>query len=66
MELSEYRIIAASLKRVDPVFPECPDCSILLQLDVVEPLEGRSTLEVDRTCILRCTKCGKRYLTKYD
>jgi hypothetical protein len=62
--LSEYRKHAVDLPKIKP-FGTC--CDETLQDAVyVEPLEGRNTLEVDRTCVLKCGKCGRQYLSRWE
>ena len=64
INLERYKELSARLPRIEPL-SEC--CGVVLMKPAyVEPLEGRGTLEVDRTCILKCEKCGKLYLSKWD
>jgi len=46
------------------MFAKC--CGEYLGPDYIEPLEGRSTFDVERTCILICKNCGKKYISRYD
>jgi hypothetical protein len=64
LALSEYRKLAVDLPHLQP-FGNCCS-SALLNTVYVEPLEGRNTLEVDRTCILQCPKCEKMYVSRWD
>lgn len=62
--LSDYRKLTEILPYIQPFSPCCGD--ILQDTVYVEPLEGRNTLEVDRTCILKCEKCGRQYVSRWD
>jgi hypothetical protein len=64
LTLSQYRKLAVDLPYIQ-TFGECCD-KALTDTVYVEPLEGRNTLEVDRTCILKCGKCGRQYVSKWD
>ena len=41
-------------------------CSKPMEKVQVEPLEGRGTLETERTCVVMCPECGKRYVSRWD
>lgn len=62
--LSEYRKLTETLPHIQPYSPCCGH--ILQDMIYVEPLEGRNTLEVDRTCVLKCEKCGRKYVSRWD
>jgi hypothetical protein len=64
LTLVDYKKLTEKLPYLEP-FDECCG-SALVETVHVEPLEGRKSSEVKRTCIVECRKCGKRYLTKWD
>ena len=61
--LPEYRENISGLAEIEPL-QKC--CSSFPDIVQVEPLEGRNTLEVDRSCIVQCPECGKFYVSKWD
>ena len=64
MPLEEYKELTKDLPFVQPLGECCG--KPLMETVHIEPLEGRNTLEVERTCILKCSGCGKEYLSKWD
>lgn len=64
LTLQQYQEVAVSLPFVQPLSECCG--SVLAETVHIEPLEGRNTLEVDRTCMLRCKECGRMYVSKWD
>ena len=64
MTLEQYRELTSSLKFIEPL-AECCD-KPLMEMVYVEPLAGRNTLDVDRTCVLKCTECGRKYTSRWD
>ncbi len=64
ISLSEYNELVENLDFIPPFDKCCEDGD--LKVVMVEPLEGRNTLEVDRSCVVQCSKCGKRYLSRWD
>ena len=62
--LEKYKKLAKDLPFVQPLGECCG--KPLMKTVQIEPLEGRNTLDVDRTCILKCEVCGKEYLSKWD
>ena len=62
--LAEYKKLCSGLPNIHPLSECCG--AVLMKPTHVEPLEGRNTLEVDRTCILKCEDCGKMYLSRWD
>lgn len=63
LTLSEYGDMLKNCERAG-VFVEC--CGEYCDMTHIEPLEGRNTLQVERTCILICHTCNKRYVSRYD
>jgi len=63
LSLEEYKKLSAGLPFAAP-FSKC--CDQYLRTLHIEPLEGRNTLEVDRTCILHCTVCKKMFAGPWD
>lgn len=61
--LEEYRSIRKGLAWIEPL-QQC--CGSQMEMLEVEPLEGRNTLEVERSCIVRCPECGERYWSRWD
>ena len=64
LSLFEYRELSKELHKLVP-FSKCCDAGYPDVIHI-EPLEGRNTLEVDRTCTVKCPGCGKQYLTRWD
>ncbi len=64
MSLSEYQSLAYRLRRIKPLGVCCGN--VLLETVYVEPLEGRSEVQIRRTCILQCPECDKMYTSKWD
>ena len=63
MDLASYNILAEECFGAG-LFATC--CGSYLDVNHIEPLEGRSTLDVERSCILICKKCGRKYISRYD
>ena len=63
VSLSEYTSMSRDLEYIRPL-EKC--CSSSLEVFQVEPLEGRNTLEVNCTCIVKCPDCGRQYMSKWD
>jgi uncharacterized protein with PIN domain len=63
LSLEEYRSISTSLPWIEPL-QVC--CSSPMEKVQVEPLQGRNTLEVERSSIVRCPDCGKKYWSRWD
>mgnify|MGYP006896940610 CR=1 FL=1 len=63
LSLEAYRSRSTELDWIEPL-QVC--CSSPVETVWVEPLEGRNTLEVGRTCIVRCPDCGKSYWSRWD
>ena len=63
INLSDYRAKCLDLQEIEPL-QKC--CTSFMEEVLVEPLEGRNTLEVDRSCIVECPDCGKQYVSKWD
>lgn len=61
---NEYADLSSKLDYIQPLHPCCRNDP--LEVLHVEPLNGRNTLEVDRTCIVKCDNCGKLYWSDYD
>ena len=62
--LEQYQEIISSLRVVEPL-AEC--CGKPLTDTVhIEPLAGRNTLGADRTCVLKCSECGRLYRSRWD
>jgi hypothetical protein len=64
MDLASYRKLAGECIKKAGIFLKC--CEEYLDTDYIEPLEGRSTFDVERSCILICKKCGRKYVSRYD
>ena len=64
ISLDEYQELSANIRFVEPLAECCG--KPLVETVHIEPLEGRNTLEVNRTCILKCDECGRKYLSKWD
>ncbi len=62
--LKEYQDMTSGLKSIR-VFGECCD-KMPHVIVAVEPLAGRSTLNVSRSCIVECETCETRYVSQYD
>jgi hypothetical protein len=62
--LSEYRKLSEGLPFKQPLEGCCEKG--FLDTVYVEPLKGRNTLEVERTCIVKCPVCGRQYLSRWD
>ncbi len=63
LNLTSYKNLAEECIHAG-VFVEC--CGEHLDIDHIEPLEGRNTLDVLRSCILICMRCNKKYISRYD
>ena len=63
LDLAEYKSNLSDLPEIKPL-QKC--CTSFMETVQVEPLEGRNTLEVERSCIVKCSDCGKRYISKWD
>ena len=63
ISLSEYRSKCGELPEIEPL-KKC--CTSIMKVSQVEPLEGRNTLEVDRSCVVQCPDCGKQHVSKWD
>jgi len=64
MTLAEYEKMKEETVGTAGVFAKC--CGDYLLPIAMEPLEGRNTLKVDRTCIVKCNTCGSTYVSQYD
>ena len=64
LTLSEYRNIAGTLREFQPFYECCGN--VMLDTIYVEPLAGRNTLEVNRTCIMECPTCNRQYVSNWD
>jgi hypothetical protein len=62
--LEQYRELTSSLRFVKPLADCCG--KPLMETIHIEPLAGRNTLEVDRTCVLKCSVCGRMYQSRWD
>lgn len=63
MNLKEYNELASKLSYAPPL-AKC--CDKWMGVIHVEPLEGRSTLVVERSCIVKCEVCGGMFRSRYD
>lgn len=63
MDLKEYDKLVNKLNYAPPM-TDC--CGQWMEVLHVEPLQGRSTLDVDRSCIVKCKECGGMFRSKYD
>jgi len=63
MDYDEYQKKANGLNYAAPL-EKC--CDNYMDVVEIEPLEGRNTLKVDRTCIVECSRCNGRYISDYD
>ncbi len=63
ISLNDYLSKSKDLPYIEPL-EKC--CSEPMELVEVEPLEGRDTLKVARTCIVKCPLCSKLYQSKWD
>lgn len=63
LSLKEYRSLCVELTWIEPLQP-C--CTSPMEPTQVEPLEGRNTLEIERTCIVWCPDCGNIYWSRWD
>jgi len=65
MNLQEYTLRTKNLPYVH-IFSEC--CGrILAKVVAYEPLDQRNIFEVEsRSCVIKCTVCGKEYLSTWD
>ena len=61
--LEEYKYKSEVLSEIEPL-QKC--CNATMSIVHVEPLEGRNILEIERSCIIECPSCGKRYKSKWD
>ncbi len=64
MTLSEYKDLADTLPPIQPLGVCCSQT--VTDTVYIEPLEGRNTLEVDRTCVVECGECGRQYVSRWD
>ncbi len=64
ISLTEYNQLIEDLDFISPFDKCCEDGD--MKVVIVEPLYGRNTLEVDRSCVVQCSKCEKRYLSRWD
>ena len=64
LSLSAYRSLAYTLRPIKPLGTCCGNT--LLDTISVEPLAGRSKAQVNRTCIVQCPECKKKYVSKWD
>lgn len=62
-DLLNYEDQSKGLSFIKPL-EKC--CGEYLQVWEVEPLGGRNCMNVDRTCIVRCDKCGRKFISWYD
>ncbi len=60
----EYDKLSSKLDYIPPFHPCCKNTT--LEVVYVEPLDGRDTLEVARSCIVKCDSCGTLYWSDYD
>jgi len=63
MTLAEYQEKVKGLNCIKP-FEKC--CGHYMICTEVEPLDGRNTLQVDRSCIVECSECGGKFRSMYD
>lgn len=66
--LSEYQQKIVNLPHAS-TFAKC-ECGTGLfsasTIKYIEPLAGRNTLEIDRTCVIECGECQKQYVSPWD
>ncbi len=64
ISLTEYNDLIRNLSFLQPLDRCCKERET--NVVMVEPMNGRNTLDVDRSCIAQCSEYGKRYVSKWD
>ena len=64
ISLKAYQSLAYTLRPIKPLGTCCGNT--LLETVSIEPLAGRSEALVNRTCIVQCPECEKKYVSKWD
>lgn len=63
ISLTEYNGLIENLSFLPPFDRCCEEAE--MNVVMVEPLNGRNTMDVDRSCVVQCSQCGKQYVSQW-